>query len=171
MALTQDQKQANFDRLIAKRLPAAIKAIELVANLSRPATYAHSDEQARQIADQLRSAATDAIKAFHGQAPFELDRPAPVAPQARPVATPDQTPATEPADMPDAAIAAMTYAAADVAARFAPSSVAKFRAKTFDHSYAQWAYAWLRGGYGSTSDGIELLGRALCGGDLPRKFL
>ena len=58
------QKWANFKRMRDARLPKAIKAIELVGNLSNRSSYDYEEAEAIEIVRKLQSAIDTLAKAY-----------------------------------------------------------------------------------------------------------
>ena len=61
---TYDEKREAFDRMLEGRLPKAVKAIELLSNLSRKGDYAWTNAQLQSMIDQLDDAVDGVMKAF-----------------------------------------------------------------------------------------------------------
>lgn len=68
--MTYDEKREAFQRMLAGRLPKAVKAVELLANLSRKQDYAWTGTELQALLDQLDDAVDMVAKAF-GAAPAE----------------------------------------------------------------------------------------------------
>ena len=77
------QKWANFKRMRDARLPKAIKAIELIGNLSNRSSYDYEETEAIEIVRKLQSAIDTLAKAY--RIPVN---PVDKAPE-RPAAAPD----------------------------------------------------------------------------------
>lgn len=84
---TYDEKREAFDRMLEGRLPKAVKAIELLSNLSRKSDYAWTNAQLQSMIDQLDDAVDGVMKAFGIDTPAE-EPAAPVATEA-PTSTPE----------------------------------------------------------------------------------
>ena len=67
-ASAEESKRDKFVRLAGKRVPVAIKAIQLIGNLSSRNTYEFTDKDIAKIKDALQEAVNEAIAAFHPQA-------------------------------------------------------------------------------------------------------
>lgn len=70
MPKTHDEKREAFQRMLAIRLPKAVKAIELLANLARKGDYAWTNAVLQDMTDQL-DAAFDVVASAFG---IELDQ-------------------------------------------------------------------------------------------------
>ena len=57
-------KQQAFDRILARRLPNAIKAIELLGNLSNRGNYDFTEQQAVNLVRQIDQARDSLAKSF-----------------------------------------------------------------------------------------------------------
>jgi hypothetical protein len=76
MAKTFDEKRSDFDRMLEGRLPKAVKAVELLANLARKSDYAWTPAGLQTMLDQLDDAVDAVAKAFgasEGQAPAPVE--------------------------------------------------------------------------------------------------
>lgn len=62
--MTYDEKREAFQRMLAGRLPKAVKAVELLANLSRKQDYAWTGTELQALLDQLDDAVDMVAKAF-----------------------------------------------------------------------------------------------------------
>ena len=76
MAKTFDEKRADFDRMLEGRLPKAVKAIELLANLARKSDYAWTPAVLQTMLDQLDDAVDMVAQAFGSAAPASPPPPA-----------------------------------------------------------------------------------------------
>ena len=79
------EKWANFKRMRDARLPKAIKAIELLSNLSNRGNYHYEEEEAEQMIRELELAIDSLAKAF------KIDQRAQKLTAAEPISAPDQT--------------------------------------------------------------------------------
>jgi hypothetical protein len=64
MPKTFDEKRVDFDRMLEGRLPKAVKAVELLANLARKSDYAWTPSVLQTMLDQLDDAVDMVAKAF-----------------------------------------------------------------------------------------------------------
>lgn len=71
-----ESKQEKFDRMLEARLPKAVKAIELLGNLSNKSTYEWHAGQVDDMLDQLGAALDEVMDRFGVPA----EAPAPAAP-------------------------------------------------------------------------------------------
>ena len=78
-------KAAAFKRIRDARLPKALKAIDLLGNLSNRGNYHYSDKQARELVREIDLARDNLAKAF------KIDQRAQKMPAAGPISAPDQT--------------------------------------------------------------------------------
>ena len=73
--LTPKNNSEHFIDLANKRVPKALKALDLVGNLSNKSNYTYSDEQANLIKKALRNKVNDICKMFDSKNtdhPFKL---------------------------------------------------------------------------------------------------
>ena len=77
------QKWANFKRMRDTRLPKAIKAIELLSNLSNRGNYHYEEEEPEQMIRELELAIDSLAKAF------KIDQRAQNLTAAEPISAPD----------------------------------------------------------------------------------
>jgi tetratricopeptide (TPR) repeat protein len=77
------QKWANFKRMRDARLPKAIKAIELLSNLSNRGNYHYEEEEPEQMIRELELAIDSLAKAF------KIDQRAQKLTAAEPISAPD----------------------------------------------------------------------------------
>lgn len=66
-----ETKQEKFDRMLEARLPKAVKAIELLGNLSRKGDYEWHGSQIDDMLDQLEGAVDGVMDAFGIRPPSE----------------------------------------------------------------------------------------------------
>ena len=59
--------RANFVRLVNRRVPAAIKAVELIANLSNRSNYSFTDDDAKTVIKALKHAVNECEQSFNGR--------------------------------------------------------------------------------------------------------
>lgn len=78
-------KAAAFKRIRDARLPKAVKAIDLLGNLSNRGNYQYSDKQARELVREIDLARDNLAKAF------QIDQRAQKLTAAGPISAPDQT--------------------------------------------------------------------------------
>ena len=78
-------KAAAFKRIRDARLPKAVKAIDLLGNLSNRGNYQYSDKQARELVREIDLARDNLAKAF------KIDQRAQKLTAAEPISAPDQT--------------------------------------------------------------------------------
>ena len=78
-------KAAAFQRIRDARLPKAVKAIDLLGNLSNRGNYQYSDKQARELVREIDLARDNLAKAF------KIDQRAQKLTAAGPISAPDQT--------------------------------------------------------------------------------
>ena len=78
-------KAAAFQRIRDARLPKAVKAIDLLGNLSNRGNYQYSDKQARELVREIDLARDNLAKAF------QIDQRAQKLTAAGPISAPDQT--------------------------------------------------------------------------------
>lgn len=78
-------KAAAFKRIRDSRLPKAVKAIDLLGNLSNRGNYQYSDKQARELVREIDLARDNLAKAF------KIDQRAQKLTAAEPISAPDQT--------------------------------------------------------------------------------
>ena len=78
-------KAAAFKRIRDARLPKAVKAIDLLGNLSNRGNYQYSDKQARELVREIDLARDNLAKAF------KIDQRAQKLTAAGPISAPDQT--------------------------------------------------------------------------------
>lgn len=64
MAKSYDEKRDAFQRMLAGRLPKAVKAVELLANLARGSDYAWTNAELQSMTDQLDDAVDTVLGAF-----------------------------------------------------------------------------------------------------------
>ena len=62
--LTPKDNSEHFIELANKRVPKALKALDLVGNLSNKSNYTYSEEQANLIKKALRNKVNDICKMF-----------------------------------------------------------------------------------------------------------
>ena len=62
--LTPKNNSEHFIELANKRVPKALKALDLVGNLSNKSNYTYSEEQANLIKKALRNKVNDICKMF-----------------------------------------------------------------------------------------------------------
>lgn len=68
MAKSFDEKRSDFDRMLDGRLPKAVKAVELLANLARKSDYAWTPSVLQTMLDQLDDAVDMVAKSFGASA-------------------------------------------------------------------------------------------------------
>lgn len=73
MTKSYDEKREAFQRMLAGRLPKAVKSVELLANLSRKSDYAWTNSELQQMVDQLDDAVDAVMKSFG----LDQEEPAP----------------------------------------------------------------------------------------------
>jgi len=64
MAKSYDEKGADFQRMLAGRLPKAVKGIELLTHLARKADYAYTSAEVKAMLDQIDDAVDGVAQAF-----------------------------------------------------------------------------------------------------------
>ena len=64
MPKTYDEKRDAFQRMLEGRLPKAVKAVELLANLARGSDYAWTNAELQGMTDQLDDAVDTVLSAF-----------------------------------------------------------------------------------------------------------
>ena len=64
MARTKETDREKFLRLAGKRVPAAIKAIRLIGNLSNKSNYDYTETDVRKIVNALQEELYDCKKKF-----------------------------------------------------------------------------------------------------------
>lgn len=62
--MTEDTKREKFRRILAIRLPKAIKAVELLTNLSRKSDYEWSTTELQDMVNQLDDAVDGVLASF-----------------------------------------------------------------------------------------------------------
>jgi len=78
MAISYDEKREAFQRMLAGRLPKAVSAVRLLANLSRKQDYAWLPAEVQAVLDQLDDAVDVVSVSFGvGAAPAPALAPAP----------------------------------------------------------------------------------------------
>ena len=60
--------RATFVRLANKRVPRAVKAIELVGNLSNRSNYSYAPEDVKAVCKALKTAVAECEARFNGKA-------------------------------------------------------------------------------------------------------
>lgn len=79
MAKTYDEKREDFARMLEGRLPKAVKAVELLANLARKSDYAWTPAELQAMLDQLDDAVDMVATAFGASVPTAPTAEAPAA--------------------------------------------------------------------------------------------
>lgn len=82
-----ESKNEKFNRMMAVRLPKAIKAIELLSNLSRKSDYEWTQHELQSMTDQLDDAVDSVLSAF-GVAPAPEEAEKMVDTASEPAETP-----------------------------------------------------------------------------------
>lgn len=85
MTASYDEKREAFQRMLAGRLPKAVKAVELLANLSRKSDYAWTSPELQSMVDQLEDALDMVLQSFGVPTTGEPE-PAPAPLPAKPAA-------------------------------------------------------------------------------------
>lgn len=99
MAKSFDEKRSDFDRMLDGRLPKAVKAVELLANLARKSDYAWTPSVLQTMLDQLDDAVDMVAQAFGASAPTATSERAPAA-----VDGPDTTQRSDPGGQTEVAV-------------------------------------------------------------------